>query len=86
MNNEEARGIEKPGHSWAFCSEIQGTVFNTSMIKLAPIQKHAGTRNVAIFRETGSMTTEMVNSKIKINETLPLPLKWNYAWAVTRRG
>lgn len=86
MNNKEARGLEKPGHSWAFCSEIQGTVFNTSMIKLAPIQKCAETKNVAIFRETGSMTTEMVNSKIKKNETLPLPLKWNYAWAVMLRG
>lgn len=71
MNNEETRGLEKPGHSWAFCSEIQGTTFNKNMIKLAPIQKCTETKHAAIFRETDLMATQMVCFKIKKNKTLP---------------
>lgn len=50
MNNQEARGLEKPGHSWASCSEIHGTVFNMNMIKLAPIQNCAETNKQKMWQ------------------------------------
>lgn len=34
MNNEEARGLEKPGQSWAFCSEVYPTTLGKNKIKI----------------------------------------------------
>lgn len=34
INNEEAEGLENPGHSLTFCSEILGAALNKTMTNL----------------------------------------------------